>query len=139
MRRFKTGQFPDRNTEYFLYQTLIGAWPICTDRLLAYMEKAVREAKQHTSWTQQNKEFEDALRNFIERILESREFVEDLEAMVGEVLAAGRVNSLAQTLIKFTAPGVPDTYQGSELWDLRLVDPDNRTPVDYELSAGHAG
>ena len=129
---FKMGGFPDRNTEYFLYQTLIGAWPISRDRLLAYMEKAVREAKQHTSWTQQNKEFEDAVRSFIERILESREFVGDLEGLVGHVLKAGRVNSLAQTLIKFTAPGVPDTYQGSELWDLRLVDPDNRMPVDYE-------
>jgi (1->4)-alpha-D-glucan 1-alpha-D-glucosylmutase len=96
------------------------------------MEKAVREAKRHTSWTQQNKEFEDALRNFIGRILESREFVEELEATVARLLAAGRVNGLAQTLLKFTAPGIPDTYQGSELWDLRLVDPDNRTPVDYE-------
>jgi (1->4)-alpha-D-glucan 1-alpha-D-glucosylmutase len=129
---FKTGNFPDRNTECFLYQTLIGAWPIGRDRLLAYMEKAVREAKRHTSWIQQNKEFEDALRNFIERILESREFVEDLEAAVARILAAGRVNGLAQTLIKYTAPGIPDTYQGSELWDLRLVDPDNRTPVNYE-------
>jgi (1->4)-alpha-D-glucan 1-alpha-D-glucosylmutase len=130
---FKTGNFPDRNTEYFLYQTLIGTWPISRDRLLAYMEKAAREAKQQTSWTQQNKEFEDALRMFIERILESRDFVSDLETMVGKLVRAGRVNGLAQTLIKYTAPGVPDTYQGSELWDLRLVDPDNRTPVDYEL------
>ena len=133
---FKTGNFPDRNTEYFLYQTLIGAWPISRDRLIAYMEKAVREAKQQTSWTQQNKEFEDALRSFIERILESRDFIDDLESMVGNILKAGRVNSLAQTLMKFTAPGVPDTYQGSELWDLRLVDPDNRTPVDYEAAPG---
>ncbi|HEY1986386.1 MAG TPA: malto-oligosyltrehalose synthase [Terracidiphilus sp.] len=129
----KTGAFPDRNTEYFLYQTLIGAWPISKERLIAYMDKATREAKQQTSWTQQNKEFEDALHSFIERILDSREFVSDLEALVGKLLAAGRLNSLAQTLIKYTAPGVPDTYQGSELWDLRLVDPDNRTPVDYDL------
>ena len=128
---FKTRNHPDRNTEYFLYQTLVGAWPISRERLLAYMEKAVREAKQQTSWTQQNKEFEDALRSFIERILASREFVADLEALVGNILKAGQVNGLAQTLMKFTAPGVPDTYQGSELWDLRLVDPDNRTPVDY--------
>jgi len=128
---FKIRNLPDRNTEYFLYQTLIGAWPISRERLQAYMEKAVREAKQQTSWTQQNKEFEDALRSFIERILASREFVADLEVLVGNILKAGQINSLAQTLIKFTAPGVPDTYQGSELWDLRLVDPDNRTPVDY--------
>lgn len=129
---FKTRNFPDRNTEYFLYQTLIGAWPISRERVLAYLEKAVREAKQHTSWTSQNKEFEDALRGFIERILASHEFVAELEALVGIILHAGRTNSLAQTLIKFIAPGVPDTYQGSELWDLRLVDPDNRTPVDYQ-------
>ena len=129
---FKTRDFPDRNTEYFLYQTLIGAWPISRDRILAYMEKAAREAKQQTSWTQQNKEFEDALRSFIERILSSREFIADLESLVGIILKAGQVNSLAQTLMKFTAPGIPDTYQGSELWDMRLVDPDNRTPVDYE-------
>jgi (1->4)-alpha-D-glucan 1-alpha-D-glucosylmutase len=129
---FKTRDYPDRNTEYFLYQTLIGAWPISQKRLLAYMEKAAREAKQQTSWTQPNREFEDALRNFIERILSSREFVADLEGLVGNILKAGQINSLAQTLMKFTAPGIPDTYQGSELWDLRLVDPDNRTPVDYE-------
>src|SRR5260370_20403374 len=130
---FKTNAFTDRNTEYFLYQTLIGAWPITKDRLLPYMEKAVREAKQQTRRTQKNKEFEDALRIFIERILDSREFVSDLAAMVGKLLTAGRINGLAQTLVKYTAPGIPDTYQGSELWDLRLVDPDNRTPVDYEL------
>jgi (1->4)-alpha-D-glucan 1-alpha-D-glucosylmutase len=103
--------------------------------MTSYMEKATREAKQQTSWTQQNKEFEDALRNFIERILGSRDFIDDLESMVGNILKAGRVNSLAQTLMKLTVPGVPDTYQGSELWDLRLVDPDNRTPVDYEQRA----
>lgn len=130
---FKTGNFPDRNTEYFLYQTLIGAWPISTERLVKYMEKAAREAKQQTSWTQQNKEFEDALRRFIEQILDAKPFVDDLVSFVGQVLAAGRINSLAQTLIRYTAPGVPDTYQGSDLWDLRLVDPDNRGPVDYEL------
>ena len=132
-QHFKTGEFPDRNTEYFLYQTLIGAWPISKERVIAYMEKAVREAKQHTSWTQQNKEFEDALKAFIERIFDSKEFNADLESFVAQVLLQGRINSLAQTLIKCTAPGVPDTYQGSELWDLRLVDPDNRGPVDYEI------
>lgn len=131
--QFKTGPYPDRNTEYFLYQTLVGAWPITADRLTAYMEKAVREAKQQTSWTQQNKEFEDALRLFIERLLASQQFITDLEEFVGRLVTPGRINSLAQTLIKFTAPGVPDIYQGGELWDLRLVDPDNRGPVDYDL------
>ncbi len=143
-RLFKTGQFPDRNTEYFLYQTLIGAWPIAKDRLMAYMEKAVREAKEQTSWTQQNKEFEDALRQFIDHIYNSSEFLADLEDFVARILLPGRINSLAQTLIKCTAPGVPDHYQGSEIWDLHLVDPDNRGPIDYaarrsllaELEAG---
>lgn len=130
---FKTGKHPDRNTEYFLYQTLIGAWPIDVRRLVSYMEKAAREAKQHTGWTQQNHEFEYALRKFIERALESQAFIADLEGFVGQVLRPGRINSLAQTLIRYTAPGVPDTYQGSELWDLRLVDPDNRGPVDYAV------
>jgi (1->4)-alpha-D-glucan 1-alpha-D-glucosylmutase len=97
------------------------------------MEKAAHEAKQQTSWTQQNSEFEDALRSFIERILESQAFVSELENFIGNVLKAGRINSLAQTLVKYTVPGVPDTYQGSELWDLSLVDPDNRRPVDYDL------
>jgi (1->4)-alpha-D-glucan 1-alpha-D-glucosylmutase len=132
-RPFKTKGFPDHNTEWFLYQTLIGAWPISKDRAVAYMEKAVREAKQQTSWTQQNKDFEDALRSFIERILESPEFISELERFVAQVLLPGRINSLTQTLLKCTAPGIPDTYQGSELWDLRLVDPDNRGPVDYEI------
>jgi (1->4)-alpha-D-glucan 1-alpha-D-glucosylmutase len=129
---FRTGKYPDRNTEYYLYQTLVGAWPITSERLGAHMEKAVREAKQQTSWTQQNKEFEEALRNFIDRILESPAFISELEDFVGRVLEAGRVNSLAQSLIKYTAPGVPDTYQGCELWDLSLADPDNRRPVDYD-------
>ncbi len=131
-QQFKAGQFPDRNTEYFLYQTLIGAWPISHDRITAYMEKATREAKEQTSWTQPNQEFENALKFFIERILAANEFVSELEAFVARVQLPGRVNSLTQTLLKCTSPGVPDTYQGSELWDLHLVDPDNRGPVDYE-------
>jgi (1->4)-alpha-D-glucan 1-alpha-D-glucosylmutase len=131
--QFKTAKLPDRNTEYFLYQTLIGAWPIAKDRLIAYMGKAAREAKQQTSWTQNNKQFEDTLRSFIERILGSRPFMVELESFVGRILLPGRVNSLAQSLLRYTAPGVPDTYQGSELWDLSLVDPDNRRPVDYDL------
>jgi (1->4)-alpha-D-glucan 1-alpha-D-glucosylmutase len=132
-KSFRSGKYPDRNTEYFLYQTLIGAWPISKDRLIAYMEKATREAKQQTKWTQHNEEFEEALRKFIERILDSHWFVMELESFVARILDAGRVNSLAQSLLKFTAPGVPDTYQGSELWDLSLVDPDNRRPVDYDV------
>jgi (1->4)-alpha-D-glucan 1-alpha-D-glucosylmutase len=132
-KSLRTGSFPDRNTEYFLYQTLIGAWPISKERLIAYMLKAVREAKQRTSWTQQNREFEAALESFIDQCMSSEEFLADLEELVERVQPAGRINSLAQTLIKFAAPGVPDTYQGGELWDLSLVDPDNRRPVDYVL------
>jgi (1->4)-alpha-D-glucan 1-alpha-D-glucosylmutase len=131
-KALRTGSYPDRNTEYLLYQTMIGAWPIEKQRLLRYMEKAAREAKQHTSWTQQNKEFESALQLFIERLMDSTEFRSELEQLVGRIVNAGRANSLTQTLIKLTAPGVPDTYQGGELWDLSLVDPDNRRPVNYE-------
>lgn len=112
--------------------------------MLAYMEKAVREAKEQTSWTQQNEEFEGALREFIGHIYDSAEFLAELEEFAARILLPGRINSLAQTLIKCTAPGVPDHYQGSEIWDLHLVDPDNRGAIDYasrrsllaELEAG---
>ena len=129
----KTIGLPDRNSEYFLYQTLIGAWPIDADRTKTYMQKAMREAKQQTSWVANNKFYEDALNSFIEGILSDGAFVADLESFVARVLLPGRINSLAQTLWKHTAPGVPDLYQGAELWDLSLVDPDNRRPVDFDL------
>jgi (1->4)-alpha-D-glucan 1-alpha-D-glucosylmutase len=125
----------DRNTEYFYYQTLIGAWPISVQRLKEYMIKAMREAKQQTSWVANNQEFEDSLMKFIDATLANAEFVAELEQFVESVKPAGRINSLAQTLMKHTAPGVPDLYQGAELWDLSLVDPDNRRPVDYGLRA----
>ena len=111
---------------------LVGAWPLTEERAKAYMQKATREAKQQTTWTANNAEFEDALKGFIEGTLGSAVFIADLEAFVERVKGTGWVNSLAQTLVKYTAPGVPDLYQGSELWDLSLVDPDNRRPVDYE-------
>jgi (1->4)-alpha-D-glucan 1-alpha-D-glucosylmutase len=135
---FRTGKrglpaMPDRNTEYLYYQTLIGAWPLPMDRAQAYMLKAVREAKQHTTWVANNKEFEDALRMFIELTLNYAPFLRELQQFVARVQDAGRVNSLTQQLLKHTAPGVPDLYQGTELWDLSLVDPDNRRPVDYGL------
>ena len=128
---FRSQDYPDRNTEFYLYQTLVGAWPISKERILSHMEKATREAKQMTSWTQQNKEFEDALRRFIEEIFASEAFVSEVDRFVERIVNPGRFNSLAQTLLKFMAPGVPDTYQGCELWDLSLVDPDNRRPVDF--------
>jgi (1->4)-alpha-D-glucan 1-alpha-D-glucosylmutase len=124
---------PDRNTEYFLYQTLIGAWPIDIARIKAYMQKAMREAKQQTSWVNNNKDFENALNSFIDSIYADAEFIRELETFVDRVLSPGRINSLTQTLLKCTGPGVPDLYQGGELWDFSLVDPDNRRPVDYEL------
>ena len=111
-RIYKTANYPDRNTEYFLYQTLVGAWPITTERITAYMEKAAREAKVHTSWTQQNKEFEDALRLFIQNILSSPEFVTDMEKFVATILKPGRINSLAQTLIKAHCDGCPGYLSG---------------------------
>ncbi len=124
---------PDRNTEYLYYQTLIGAWPLPMDRAQAYMLKAVREAKQQTSWVANHKDFEDALRMFIELTLNYAPFLREMNQFVARVQDAGRVNSLTQTLLKYTAPGMPDLYQGGELWDLSLVDPDNRRPVDYGL------
>jgi (1->4)-alpha-D-glucan 1-alpha-D-glucosylmutase len=127
------GAMPDRNTEYLYYQTLIGAWPLPMERVQAYMLKAVREAKQQTSWVANNKEFEEALRMFVELTLSYSPFLRELQQFVERVRDAGRVNSLTQTLLKYTAPGMPDLYQGGEIWDLSLVDPDNRRPVDYSL------
>jgi (1->4)-alpha-D-glucan 1-alpha-D-glucosylmutase len=95
------------------------------------MLKAVREAKQQTTWVANNKDFEEALRMFIELTLNYAPFLRELQQFVARVQDAGRVNSLTQTLLKHTAPGVPDLYQGTELWDFSLVDPDNRRPVDY--------
>jgi (1->4)-alpha-D-glucan 1-alpha-D-glucosylmutase len=132
-RRPAAEPMPDRNTEYLYYQTLIGAWPLTIDRAQAYMLKAVREAKQQTTWVANNKEFEDALSMFIECTLNYAPFLKELQQFVARVQDAGRVNSVAQTLLKYTVPGVPDLYQGTELWDLSLVDPDNRRPVDYTL------
>ena len=131
--RHRRGDVPDRNTEYLLYQTLVGTHPIGADRLLVYLQKAVREAKVHTSWTAVDEGYEATLREFIERSLADAEFNAALEDFVRPLLTPGRVNSLAWKLLALTAPGVPDLYQGSELWDLALVDPDNRSPVDYEL------
>lgn len=128
----RTENMPDPNTEYLFYQTLIGAWPISVERTLAYMQKATREAKQKTSWTHNDEKFESSLQDFIRKALASKEFIAELEVFVEEIQQAGRTNSLAQTLLKYTVPGVPDLYQGSELWDHRLVDPDNRAPVDFE-------
>ena len=130
---------PDPNMEYLLYQTLVGAWPLEAERAAAYLEKASREAKIHTSWVDPNPSYDEALRSFVHALLGDEGFTGDLATFVGPLVAAGRVTSLAQTLVKLTAPGVPDTYQGAELWDLSLVDPDNRRPVDYGVRRGLLG
>jgi (1->4)-alpha-D-glucan 1-alpha-D-glucosylmutase len=128
--KFRNDQI-DTGTEWFLYQTLIGAWPISAERLREYMQKAMREAKVRTSWVANNAEYESALNGYIDAILADQHFVAQLADFVAGIAEAGRINSLAQTLLKYTAPGVPDMYQGGELWDFSLVDPDNRRPVDY--------
>ncbi len=122
---------PDRNAEWLLYQTLVGAWPLSADRAVAYMEKASKEAKEHTSWVDPVLVYDDALRSFVEGMLGDAEFLESLEAFVAPLVEPGRITSLAQALLKLTSPGVPDIYQGCELWDHSLVDPDNRRPVDF--------
>jgi (1->4)-alpha-D-glucan 1-alpha-D-glucosylmutase len=126
--------WPDLNAEYLLYQTLVGAWPISPQRARAFMAKAVREAKVHTSWTEPFTQYDEAVGAFVTAVLADQDFVADLEGFLAEhqIIELGRVSSLAQTALLLTCPGVPDLYQGTELWDLSLVDPDNRRPVDYE-------
>ena len=122
----------DRHAEYLLYQTLVGAWPIDAPRCWQYMLKACREAKLRTSWQEPNVGYEQNIKGFVERVLQNEEFVDSLSKFVQPLVQPGRINSLAQTLIKLVVPGTPDFYQGTELWDLSLVDPDNRRPVDYQ-------
>jgi len=131
--RHKTDGFPDRNAEYLLYQILVGAWPIDVDRATEYMLKATREAKAHTSWTDGNETYENALKKFVSKLLGDREFIADLTRFTEPLIGPGRINSLSQVLLKLTSPGIPDIYQGNELWDMSLVDPDNRRPVNYAV------
>lgn len=132
-QRHKPGEFPDRNFEYALYQTLVGAWPISTERTLAWAQKAIREAKRFTSWTEPKEDYEKSVAAFVTAVLSDDDFSTDLQRFVKPLVELGRFNSLAQVLIKLTSPGVPDIYQGNELWDLSLVDPDNRRPVDFNV------
>jgi (1->4)-alpha-D-glucan 1-alpha-D-glucosylmutase len=124
---------PDRKMEYLFYQALVGAWPLTKERALAYVQKAAREAKEHTRWRQPEPEYEQALQNFVGQAMDDDRFLSDVERFVTPILDLGWINSLAQTLVKMTATGVPDIYQGTELWDLSLADPDNRRPVDLAL------
>ncbi|HEY3760574.1 MAG TPA: malto-oligosyltrehalose synthase [Verrucomicrobiae bacterium] len=125
--------YPDRNAEHLYYQTLVGAWPLPLERILAYMEKASCEAKQHTDWNRRNAPYDEALKYFITTTTHDEKFIKDLEEFISALSTPALVNSLAQTLIRLTAPGVPDIYQGNELWDHSLVDPDNRRPVNFKL------
>jgi len=140
---------PDANEEYLLYQTLLGTWPIQAngdpepaataeyiERIQSYMAKALHEAKINTSWIQPNEEWDAAMRDFVGNILDAsprNKFLPTFIPMAKEVARLGAINSLTQTLLKLTSPGVPDIYQGNEIWDYSLVDPDNRRPVDYQL------
>jgi (1->4)-alpha-D-glucan 1-alpha-D-glucosylmutase len=132
---YRSQGYPDRGLEYLMYQTLVGAWPIDEARLGRFLQKAAREANVHTSWTNPVAAYEDAITQFVGHVMTDAEFMGDLQTFMGrvQIVALGRTTSLAQTTLLLTSPGVPDLYQGSELWDLSLVDPDNRRPVDYEL------
>lgn len=145
------GPAPDANDEYLLYQALLGAWPIHAEalvpgeawdtfrgRIQAYMAKATKEGKVRTSWTNPNADYDAAVARFVERILDleqNRDFVRAFDTFQQRIAFFGQINSLSQTLLKLTSPGVPDTYRGTETWDLSLVDPDNRRPVDYSRLA----
>lgn len=139
---------PDAADEYMLYQMLLGAWPLdmdyrqvdqlheFTERVRQWQLKALREAKRNSNWIEPNLRYEQAAREFLDAILDPQQsagFIEELDTFVNSIAAAGVINSLSQVLIKLTSPGVPDIYQGCELWDLSFVDPDNRRPVDYDL------
>jgi (1->4)-alpha-D-glucan 1-alpha-D-glucosylmutase len=140
-------RLPDANAEWMFYQALAGAWPAdlspdcaadlaaLSDRMAKFMLKAVRESKLHTSWTDQNAEYEEAIEHFTRAALDperASRFLRDFVSTCEPVFCAGAVNSLAQIAIKIAAPGVPDIYQGTEFWDLSLVDPDNRRPIDFD-------
>jgi (1->4)-alpha-D-glucan 1-alpha-D-glucosylmutase len=143
---------PGRNDEYFFYQMLLGAWPVellgglddenarsgFVQRIQAAMTKSLREAKAHSTWSAPNESYEEPTLAFIERALDparSGEFLAAFLPFAGRIARLGARNTLVQTVLKLALPGLPDIYQGAELWDLSLVDPDNRRPVDYELRA----
>ena len=137
------GPAPDPQTEHLLYQTLVGVWPLqervgreLIARVQDYMTKAVREAGQRSSWTDPDETFESAVRAFVAAVLDgdrSPDFLVSMDDLAGRAAEIAMVSGLAQVLLRCTSPGVPDTYQGNELWDDSLVDPDNRRPVDFAL------
>lgn len=135
----KGKSLPDRNDEYFLYQTLIGSFPFADFELPEFIErvknygiKAIKEAKVHTAWLRPNETYEESYLKFVDAILQDQEFLQAFRPFQQRIAEYGIYNSLSQVLLKNGSPGVPDLYQGCELWDLSMVDPDNRRPVDYE-------
>jgi len=151
LRETEGERMPDRNDEYFFYQTLVGVWPLeamgddayrdFRGRVQRYMQKALYEAKVHTSWINPSPTYDQAVQAFIEAVLErspSNRFLEDFLPFQERVARLGLYNSLSQLLLKITAPGVPDFYQGTELWAFHLVDPDNRGAVDYQARSAMA-
>jgi malto-oligosyltrehalose synthase/4-alpha-glucanotransferase len=137
---YKQNNLPDRNDEYLIYQSLAGNYPMPGEeedqfegRFIDYLQKALREAKQHSNWVTPNEEYENATVEFAKQLLNKDEpFWKSFEEFHLQIVDFGIINSLSQVLLKFTCPGVPDTYQGCELWDLSFVDPDNRRAIDYE-------
>ena len=135
------GTAPDANDKYFIYQTIIGAYPMPGQddsdfdrRLIEYLIKALREGNQNSDWAKPNEAYENATTNFTSGLLNKQgDFWRSFTKFHSQIADHGIVNSLVQVLLKFTCPGVPDVYQGCELWDLSLVDPDNRRSVDYQL------
>jgi (1->4)-alpha-D-glucan 1-alpha-D-glucosylmutase len=132
VRRWRELEPPSWNEGYLIFQTLVGAWPLELERLEAYVEKALREAKVNTSWVDPDLGYERRVRDWCRGLYANREFLDELEQFAERVAHAGERSALGQTLLKLTSPGVPDIYQGDELWALSLVDPDNRRPVDWD-------
>lgn len=137
---------PDDNEEYFIYQALIGAWPVDNrvneefiQRTLDYLQKVLREAKVHSNWSQPDERYEETVYAFIRAILKNEDFRNSFDPFVEKMTLYGAIYSLGQCVLKASAPGVPDVYQGTELWDLSYVDPDNRRPVDYALRSQYLG
>jgi len=127
------GGEPDRHAQHLLFQTWVGAWPLPADRAVAYMAKATREAKRRTSWLAPDPDYDAARDAWVAATVADPAIATDVEAFVAPLVGPGRVTALAQVALQLAVPGVPDTYQGTELWDLSLVDPDNRRPVDFAL------
>lgn len=138
--KFKKDGIPSVNEEYFIFQMLVGAYPFkletgeeFLERTNAYMQKALREAKESSSWTEPDETYENAVFEFVKKLIGSKEFLDSFLPFQKKVMGYGALKSLGQSLIKITAPGIPDIYQGTDLWDLSYVDPDNRRPVNFEL------